>query len=124
MNEVETIDYLTDDVADTMTNTQQHLAVITVAVGYGYQLDPWEQSAYDTANQGGHYNDNDNPMMYQGDLGSDIATLAQWSVLFLNDNGIVPRAYEHGQRDTRAGTGTTARDDGAARLYGAQWVVA
>ena len=124
MNETETIDYLTDELADAMTETEQHVAVIGAAVEYGYRLDPWEQSAYDYANQGGHYNDDDNGTTHKGDPDDDVETLARWSMRYLNENGIVPRTYEHGQRDTRAGTGSTARGDGAARLYGAQWVTA
>jgi len=124
MDENETIDYLTDDVADKMTTMTQHLTVIEAATQYGYQLDPWEDKACETAQTDIEHGIDSETALYNGDLEDDIATLARWSVRYLNDNGVVPRTYEHGQKDTHAGTGNeTARRDGA-RLYGAAWVTA
>ena len=123
VNEPETIDYLTDDVADTMSHVEQHLTVITVAEEYGFHMTNDDYIACQISEmKPGMLVGVNSPYPYSGDALTDISDLATEATEYLTDNGIVPRAYDHGQKDTRAGWGT-ARGGGAARQYGAAWVV-
>ena len=114
----ETIDYLTDSSAGKMTERQQAIAVVSVGLTYGYWAEHWELEAYDTAalaNVNGAGIDTG----YNGDLDSDLARVADNVLAFLNDNDIVPTAYDHGEYDPTAGYGNSTARDGAARLWGA-----
>ncbi len=124
MNENETIDYLTDITADDLDIMDQHLTVIVTAIGYGYYPDVWQFEAYETAMLAtGNMPTADLPDSYSGDLTIDVADIARQATDYLNVNGIVPRAYDHGESDEYEGYGQTARGNGA-RLYGAGEVVA
>lgn len=124
MNENETIDYLTDVTADNLNDMDQHLAVITTAIGYGYYPDVWQFEAYETATMAVE-NTSTSILTdsYSGDLTIDVADIARQATSYLNTNGIVPRSYEHGEHDRDEGYGLDTRRDGA-RLYGAAWVAA
>jgi len=115
MTEYETIDYLTERNARDMTDTEQHLSVVTIALDRGYWADLWELLAYDTAMlrniNGLGATDTD----YEGDLSGDLEVVAKNAVSYLNDCGIVPRAYDHGETDPDAGYGNSTARDGAAR---------
>jgi len=115
----EIIDYLTDKTARDLTDTDQQLAVITAALDYGYWPDPWELLAYDTAMlmkvNGLGVTDTD----YDEDLRGELETTSRYAANYLNDNGITPAAYDHGETDPTVGYGNSTARDGAARLDGA-----
>ena len=124
MNEHETIDYLTDITADDLDIMDRHLTVIITAIGYGYYPDVWQFEAYETAMLAtGIVPRDDLPDSYNGDLPIDVADIARQATEYLNVNGIVPRAYDHGETDEYEGYGQTPRLNGA-RLYGAGQVAA
>jgi hypothetical protein len=115
----EAIDYLTEQTARDMTIIDRQLAVITSALDYGYWADRWELIAYDTAilrNVNGSGADH---IGYDGELDDDLTIVADNALAYLNDNGITPTAYDHGETDYKAGYGNSTARDGAARLDGA-----
>ena len=110
----EAIDYLTEDTARNMTETERQLSVITVALDRGYWPDLWELLAYDTA----MLRDNGQTLDavdYVGNLADDLSIVADNSISYLNDMGITPRAYDHGETDPTVGYGNSTARDGAAR---------
>jgi len=115
----ETIDYLTDDTARDMPLIDRQLAVITAALDYGYWPDPWELIAYDTAMLRNVNSAGIDSVGYDGELDDDLKTVVVSALAYLNDNGIVPVAYDHGETDPTAGYGNSTARDGAARTDGA-----
>ncbi len=124
MTRNEIVDYMTDDTARTMSDVERDITVIAVAQGYGFDLTPDEHEAYWVGLARYGYMPNvDSDDGYVGNLDADISTVAAMATRYLNDNGIVPRASDHGHNNDGAGYGTPRRGD-AARLYGAAWVTA
>lgn len=116
MTENETIDYLTDITAGDMTIIDRQIAVITSALDYGYWADLSELAIYDTAilrNVNG--SGLDNRVGYDDEFDGDLNRVAVSALNYLNDSGIVPIGYDHGETDPKAGFGNWTARDGAAR---------
>jgi hypothetical protein len=120
----EAIDYLTEDTASDMTITDQQLSVITVALDRGYYPDLWELLAYDTATLRKVDGLGAPIPEYEGSLNDDLSIVASNAIDYLNDMGITPRAYDHGETDPTAGYGNSTARDGAARGGGGEGVAA
>ena len=120
----EAIDYLTEDTAREMTETERQLSVITVALDRGYWPDLWELLAYDTATLTTVDGLGAPIPEYEGSLNDDLSIVADNAISYLNDMGITPRAYDHGETDPTVGYGNSTARDGAARTDGADEGVA
>ena len=116
MTEQETIEYLSDEETDGMGQRDQHLAVITLAVEYGMETTADDEQVVELA----YWQQLDGRRAYLGnddvvDVDRTISDLAIEAVEYLNSQGVVPSAYDHGERDERAGYGA-AGSNGAAGL--------
>ena len=111
----EAIDYLTDNFASNMTTTDRQLSIITSALDYGYWADLWELLAYDTATLRNVDGLGAPVPEYEGSLNDDLSIVADNAISYLNDMGITPRAYDHGETDPTVGYGNSTARDGAAR---------
>ena len=115
----ETIEYLTDADTDAMSELERGLALVELGIEYGYVLDPCEALTLATMETVSWMVGADLPVEYDGEFFAEFTTLGNDALLYLNARGIVPSAYDHGERDRFAGYGeVTAREDAARRGYG------